>query len=227
LASRRAIGSTFKLALLGCSNGAELYSVLWTIRSSRPDLNVISHAVDISKEILELAQTGVYSLRTPQLVEEPIFARMHADEIKEMLDVDCDRDEAKIKSWIKEGISWHLGDVGSPTILGLLGSQDMVVANNFLCHMVPTNAEACLRNIARLVTPGGHLIVSGIDLDIRANVAQDLGWKPVLDFVEAIHDGDPSVRNDWPWQYWGLEPLDKRRPDWRVRYASAFQLGQG
>ncbi len=226
LADRRGIGSTLKMAFFGCSNGAELYSTLWTIRSERPDLKVISHAVDISPEILALAQKGVYSLNAPELVEEPIFARMTREEMQQMFDVDGKRQEASIKSWIKEGIIWHLGDAGSSELLNVLGLQDMVVANNFLCHMTPPNADRCLRKIAHVVSSGGYLVVSGIDPDIRTKVALDLGWKPVRELLADIHDGDPSLRNDWPWQYWGLEPLNKRRPDWGLRYAAVFQLGE-
>jgi SAM-dependent methyltransferase len=108
-----------------------------------------------------------------------------------------------------------------------LWPQDIVVANRFLCHMAPPDAERCLRSIARLVAPGGHLFVSGIDLDVRTKVATELGWKPVPDLLEGIHDGDGSLRADWPCKYWGLEPLDKGRPDWAIRYASAFQVGEG
>ena len=39
-----------------------------------------------------------------------------------------------------------------------------------------------------------------------------------------IHDGDPLVRADWPLHWWGLEPLDRRRPDWQTRYASVFRV---
>jgi hypothetical protein len=106
-----------------------------------------------------------------------------------------------------------------------LGRQDMVIANRFLCHMAPPEAETCLRNIAHLVNPGGYLFVSGVDLDLRTRLASELGWTPVPYLLEEIHDGDPSVRRDWPWKYWGLEPLDAKRPDWRVRYASVFRLG--
>jgi len=48
----------------------------------------------------------------------------------------------------------------------------------------------------------------------------------VPDLLEAVHNGDKSLRGDWPCKYWGLEPLDKRRPDWPLRYASAFQVGE-
>ena len=224
LSNQRGLGFTLKIAFLGCSNGAEVYSILRTIRSRRPDLKVIAHAVDISKEILEVAQNGVYSLKAPQLVGEPIFARMNGDELQDMFDVDRARDEVRIKTWLKEGIIWHLEDAASPELLNVVGPQDMVVANNFLCHMTPPTAERCLRNIAHLVTPTGYLFVSGIDLDVRTKVALDLGWRPIQDLMEDIHDGDPSVRGDWPWRYWGLEPFNKRRRDWKLRYASAFQL---
>jgi SAM-dependent methyltransferase len=182
------------------------------------------HAVDISNEVLELARKGVYSLISPELVNEPIFERMTGEEMRQMFNREGER--LKIKSWIKEGIIWYLGDAGDPKIFNVLGSQDMVVANNFLCHMDPQDAERSLRNIARLVKPGGYLLASGIDLDVRTKVALDLGWKPIRDLLEDIHDGDPSVRGDWPFAWWGLEPLNKCRYDWKVRYASVFQLGE-
>jgi SAM-dependent methyltransferase len=125
---------------------------------------------------------------------------------------------------LKEGITWHERDAADPALVDVLGLQDIVVANRFLCHMEPPDAERSLRSIARLVAPGGYLFVSGVDLDIRAKVARDLGWRPVPELLEEMHDGDPSLRNSWPWGYWGLEPLDRMKPDWRMRYASAFRL---
>lgn len=221
LSDQKDKGSTLRISVLGCSNGAELYSILWKIRSARPDLKVIMHAVDISKEVLEVARKGVYSLRPAELEVVSMFERITEEEMLEMFD--RGDDQVKIKTRIKEGIIWHLGDAGDQRILNVLGPQDMVVANNFLCHMDPTDAESCLRNITRLVAPGGYLFVSGIDLDIRTKVARDLGWKPVRDLMEAMHDGDPCLRVQWPWDYTGLEPFS-RRNDWKIRYASVFQL---
>lgn len=244
LSDQKGESSTLNISVLGCSKGAEVYSILWTILSARPDLKVITHAVDISKEVLEFARGGVYSLKAPELVNErrferaigkvelawntyrdqniSIFERVSEDEMRVMFDIEGD--QVRVKSWIKEEIIWHLGDAGDPEMINVLGPQDMVVANNFLCHMDPPNAERCLRNIARLVNPGGYLFVSGIDVDVRTKVASELGWKPLQDLLEDIHDGDPSVRSDWPFAWWGLEALNKRRNDWKVRYASAFQL---
>jgi len=224
LASLKGTDRPVKLAVLGASNGAEVYSFVWAIRSARPSLKLVAHAVDISAAVLESAREGVYSLGGSELVDEPIFERMTEMDMEDMLDRKEDR--FPVKPWIREGIAWHVGDAGDPRMRELLGPQDVVVANRFLCHMGPVEAEACLRNIARLVVPGGHLFVSGIDLDVRTKVAIDLGWKPVRELMEEIHEGDPSLRRSWPCKYWGLEPIDKNRPDWGIRYASVFQLGE-
>jgi SAM-dependent methyltransferase len=223
LAGQKPEGSTLRITVLACSNGAEVYSIVWAIRSARPDLNLDVHAIDISNEILEVAKRGAYSLGENPLVNAPILERLTGEEIAALFD--REKNEVRIKPWIREGIRWHLGDARDPGLTKRLGPQDIVVANKFLCHMAPPDAERCLRNLTQLVSPGGYLFVSGIDLDVRTKVAVDLSWTPVPSLLEEIHNGDPSVRHDWPWKYWGLEPFDSKRRDWSIRYAEVFQLG--
>ncbi len=218
-------GHPMKIAVLGSSNGAEVYSISWAVRSAQPDLKLILQAVDISAKVLKFAQEGVYAPGVSELVNEPVLERMTAKEMEEMFD--REGDDFRVKPWIAKGIDWRLGDAGDPGTVEALGPQHIVVANRFLCHMRPAEAERCLRNIARSVAPGGYLFVSGIDLDVRTKVATELGWKPVPDLLEQIHDGDQTLRVSWPYKYWGLEPIDRRRRDWKVRYASVFQLGEG
>jgi chemotaxis methyl-accepting protein methylase len=215
-------GETLKIAVLGCSLGPEAYSVAWAIRSERPDLRLILDAVDISPNAVEFAKRGVYSLTSTDSLRSAIFDRMTKGEKEEFFDMNGET--ASVKHWIREGIQWHVGDAGEPTTIDALGPQDMVVANNFLCHMVPAEAERCLRNIARLVGTGGYVFVSGVDLDVRTKVAQDLEWKPLRELLEEIHDGDPALRGHWPWHYGGLEPIDRKRRDWTTRYAVAFEV---
>jgi len=222
LVERRPTADVLKVAVLGCSTGAEAYSVAWRIRSARPDLKLVLHAADISQQAVEVAKLGVYSPDASQIAGSDIFDRMTEAEIEELFEKS--EDVFKIKMWIKEGISWQVCDVGQPEIFDALGYQDIVIANNFLCHMDDAKAERCLRNIARLVSPRGYLFVSGIDLDTRTKVAKDLGWQPLQELLEEIHEGDPRMRDSWPWNYSALEPLNKRRRDWRLRYAAAFQL---
>jgi len=222
LAGQKPHGATLRIAVLGCSIGAEVYSILWIIRSARPDLKVLVDAVDISKEILSFAEKGIYAPNASELVGASIFERMTEAEMVEMFD--WQGDQAKVKAWLKEGITWHLRDAADPKLISTFGSQDMVVASNFLCHMPRANAEKSLCNVAGLVSPGGHLFVSGVDLDVRAKTALELGWEPVTELIKEIHDGDPSVRADWPWQWWGLEPFNQKRRDWRIRYATSFRI---
>jgi chemotaxis protein methyltransferase CheR len=222
LARQKPHGATLRIAVLGCSIGAEVYSILWTVRSAQPDLKVDLKAVDISKDILSFAEKGIYTPDTSELVGASIFERLTEAEMVEMFD--WEGDQAKVKSWLREGITWLHGDAADPELVNLLGPQDMVVASNFLCHMAQADAEKCLGKIARLVSPGGYLFVSGIDLEVRTKVALDLDWKPVPDLIAEIHDGDPSVRADWPWQWWGLEPMNQRRRDWQTRYAASFRI---
>ena len=76
LVGEREHGSTVRITVLGCSIGAEVYSILWIIRSARPDLKVLLDAVDISKEILSFAEKGIYAPDTSQSVGASIFERL-------------------------------------------------------------------------------------------------------------------------------------------------------
>jgi hypothetical protein len=56
--------------------------------------------------------------------------------------------------------------------------------------------------------------MTGIDLDVRTKVARDVCCsRPVPELIEESHEGDPVLRRDWPFQWWGLEALNKKR-DW-------------
>jgi len=246
LLNERPQGAHVNLCVLACSKGAELYSILWAIRSSRPDLKLRVRAVDISQEILEFARAGVYTplSRNPSSAmgpddptpgkdvifntwrdqNAPIFERV-TDEELEMMCVVKDA-QVSIREWLKEDITWVVGDAGTRAVIDAMGPQDMVIANRFLCHMKPENADRCLQNVAQLVRPGGYLFVSGVDLDVRARVAQRMGWEPVTEMIREVHDGDPSLLKGWPLEYWGLEPFSQDRADWKMRYASVFRLGQ-
>lgn len=241
------IGSAaVELAILGCSKGAEVYSFSYAVRTAKPELKLQIHAVDIDAEVVEFAEGGVYYLgnrsgkqdsgldpisplgelavKTSGDQSTSVFERMSADEIAAMFE--CEGERARVRPQFRENIAWSVGDAGDPKLIDVFGLQDIVVANRFLCHMQPAEAETCLRRLARLVKPCGYLFVSGVDLDVRTKIARELGWRPVMESVAEVHEGDQSLRKDWPLQYWGLEPFDRRRSDWELRYASVFQVGQ-
>lgn len=245
LVRRKNRGDTVRVAVLACSTGAEVYSIAWAIRTARPDLRLVIHAVDVSNEAVEHAQHGAYPLNAKVnlnglrdcmaaghwrvgepgsgLIDSEIFERMTPAEVAQFFDIRGDA--AVIKDWLKDGVEWGVADVRAPELRDRMGLHDIVVANNFLCHMERAEAEQCLRNIGRLVDGQGVLFVSGVDLKIRHRVASDLGWQPVDELLQEIHDGDSCLRGQWPFQYAGLEPLNKHKSDWKMRYASAFQAG--
>lgn len=215
-------GARLEITVLGCSIGVEVYSILWILRSSRPDLELAVHAIDISPDVVRVAERGVYGPEESEIAKWPIFDGLTHAERRGMFE--WDGDEGRIKPWLREGITWEVGDASDPDLIASLEPQDLVVANNFLCHMPSRSAEVCLRNFAGLVAPGGYLFVTGVDLDVRTKVALELGWEPIPELRTEIHDGDPLVRSDWPWRWWGVEPLDRRRPDWETRYSAAFRI---
>jgi chemotaxis protein methyltransferase CheR len=216
----------------------------YAIRTHRPDLSLGVCALDISEDVLNFAEAGVYSLEQEESAPDgpvslgrgghvavmtsrdqstgPIFERMSLEEMEAMFEQDGE--QVRVRPLFRDGISWRVGDARDPALVEALGPQDIVVANRFLCHMRPDEAEACLRNLARLVKGGGYLFVSGVDLAVRSKVARDLAWRPVTELIEEIHEGDPSLRRGWPFEYWGLEPFDRGQDDWEIRYSSIFQL---
>lgn len=216
LATRdRPQGATFKITVLACSMGAEAYTILSGIKKARPDLQVTMHAMDIAPEPLSIAKEGLWDPGAFQL------ERLTPGEIDEFFDREGNK--LRVKKWLREGVAFELADATEPTVSKRLGPQDMVIANRFLCHMQPATAETALRNIATLVAPQGYLVCSGVDVDVRTKVMASLGWTPILDRIEELHDGDHTLRDGWPWEYWALEPLDKSRPDWQLRYATVFR----
>jgi hypothetical protein len=57
--------------------------------------------VGISKEIVSFAEKGIYAPDTSQMVNASIFERLTEAEMVEMFD--WEEDEAKVKSWLREG----------------------------------------------------------------------------------------------------------------------------
>ena len=144
---------------------------------------------------------------------------------------DSERDElfnidngvAVVHPSLMENIKWYGGDACAAELVDLIGKQHIVIANRFLCHMYPEDAEKCLGNITNLVAPGGYLFVSGVDLDVRQKVMVQSGFEPVSDHLKEIHNGDYTLMQGWPWVYWGLEPISDKADDYITRYAMVWR----
>lgn len=207
-------GVPVKMASIGCSTGAELYSALWLIRRARPAQTIEAVGIDMAEECVQAAARGVYPFRVVEVagLSETSYERLMTREGKTLV----------VQDWVKEAVTWSVGDACSSDLAARFGRQDVVVANNFLFAMPPDRAESCLRNLARLVAPNGYLVVSGVDLDLRSRVLGELGFVPVTTRCEEIHTAE-DVHTAWPLRFWGLEPFDRARQDWSARYATVFR----
>jgi chemotaxis methyl-accepting protein methylase len=204
-----------RVAILGCSTGAEAYSVAWALRLACPELKLRCIAIDIVESAVAAAREGVYASTSRALEGVP----------DEMLDLAFERrsEAFYVRDDLRQDVTFMVGDACSEELLDKLGPQDIVTANNFLVHMSDEAAEACLYRIGRTVAPGGVLVVWGINPEIRTRVMTALGFAPLPVNLEDIHQADRPALEAWPLKWWGLEPLDKSRPDWPVRYCTIFR----
>jgi chemotaxis protein methyltransferase CheR len=219
-------GATLRVASIGCSTGAELYTALWVLRSARRDLRVLAAGVDIAPEVVEVARRGIYRSQSPEGVRELENTGQRAvpaDGIASMGDLLLAAPDGSfhVADWLREGVDWFSGDATDPQLVTQLGPRDLVLACNFMGPMEDALAESCLRNVARLVAPNGILVLDGIDLDVKSRVVPTLGLAPITERIEAAHVADPTKR-DWPWTRWSHEPFDRDRPDWAFRYSTIF-----
>jgi hypothetical protein len=213
--SARPRGSDLRMAILACSRGPEAYSALWTVRSSRPDLQVTCVGVDLSPAAIAIAKAGTYARDSSEL-EGLSEAELEALFVR-------DSGRVRVRPALAAAISWRVGDLLEPASLASMSPQDIVFANNFLIHMSDADAESCLRAITTRVADQGHLFVWGVNPDVKSHVLTAVGFEPDTSLLEEIHEADRTARRIWPFKYWGLEPIDKRREDWPMRYATVFR----
>ena len=43
--------------------------------------------------------------------------------------------------------------------------------------------------------------------------------------MKDVHEGDRTLTDGWPTEYWAYEPFKATRRNWTTRYSSAFRLG--
>ncbi|MBP1871899.1 chemotaxis methyl-accepting protein methylase [Ensifer adhaerens] len=227
LLSEYQIGSTVKLASIGCSTGAELYSALYVLRRARPDLKILATGVDISSEVIKAAERGIYcpgqSAATNGLYLEgrPELFWEDAKALRDLFEVQHGG-TLRVQDRLRKDTNWLTADATEGGLADTLGPQNIVLANNVMGPMDDSLAEVCLRNVMNLVEPGGYLVVDGIDLDLKTRVLATSDFKPVLLGQEELWSADGS-KDGWPWVRWGREPLDRTEPTWELRYSIIFQ----
>jgi len=204
------------ILVVGCSEGAEVFSIVMTAKKACPEIRIKVMAFDIDETALSIARNARYD------ADSRLFKYVHEDELNSFFI--RENNSITVKPELQSGIQWQLGDPTRDPVYSTLPKQDIVFINRLLFHMSLDEAERCLSAAASLVRPGGHLFVSGVDLDLRTKLARNGRWIPVTDRLEAVHAGDESMTIDWPFERWGLEPLDRKHKDWPMRYCAIYKL---
>jgi len=218
--------STVKIASIGCSTGAELYSNLYFFKKMCLNYKFLSVGVDISDGVVEIAREGLYSLDIASSTGQGTYyegefelSHLRDEDVSELFDMEADG--VRIKPWIRSDTSWVCMSAASTKLLKEVGQKDIVFAKNFLGPMESHLAEECLLNVLRLVKKGGYLVLDGVDLDVKCRVLSSVDVEPILNNYETIYKED-KTKEGWPWVRWSHEPIDTTRADWKIRYCSIF-----
>jgi chemotaxis methyl-accepting protein methylase len=168
-------GAAPRIASIGCSTGAELYSAVWAIGRVRPDCRVVGLGVDVSDASLDAARLARYPRSAFEL------QRLAPEEVGRLCSeglFEADGDALVVRPPVKDGVRWRRSSVLDPAFVDDVAPQDVVFANNMLCHFENARAEAALRNLAAILAPGGYLFMYGVDPDLKTRVIRALGLRP-------------------------------------------------
>jgi chemotaxis methyl-accepting protein methylase len=207
---------TVQIGVFGCSNGSEAYTISSVLIQDHPGLKFRIHASDIDREMIEKAQSGVYS-------HDEIFNNLIiTDEFVENT-FEKKGSEYVVREEIARHVDFSVGNILDGRFISSVGPVDLLFAQNFLLHLKRNDAVSGLNNLWSILKHKAVLYLDGTDLDIRTRFTRRHNLKPLEFGIEDIHNEARRARSvGWPYSYWGLEPFDKSQRGWKRRYATIF-----
>jgi chemotaxis methyl-accepting protein methylase len=203
-------GRDLRIVVLGCSNGAEAYTIASTLRGVSID------AYDIDPCMIDQARSGRYS--AAEVHDNKMIAEAFLVET-----FDRQGDFYQVKPEVAAHVQFGLADVFDQRLQAHVGTADIVFVQNLLYHFRPRQAARAFMNITGLLADRAALFVDGMDLDLRARLTAANRLEPLDHCIEEIHEEARRVRgSSYPYVYFGLEPLRHEAPDWKRRYATIF-----
>jgi len=204
-----------KVTVMGCSIGAEAYSIASVLRSSHPDLAFTVHAYDIDKGCIDKARSARYT--TEEVLNNEMLP-------SDFISSTFDREDGHyvIKGEIRERVQFDLADVLDLNLKEQVGTSDIVYAQHFLIHLEREQARKGIENICGLLNPRAALFISGTVLDMLVKLTRKNNLIPCDYNVEEIHKEAGVYGRGWPYIYFGCEPFMTVRKDWQRRYATIF-----
>jgi chemotaxis protein methyltransferase CheR len=208
------------IVVIGCSNGAEAYTVASLLRKDRPSLEFFIRGYDIEPEMVAKAREGFY--KPEEVFVDPHFPQWFVDATFDRI-TSASQHGFAIKPELRARAIFEVANVLDPALNAAIGTADLIFAQNFLYHLRPSQARQAFANLMTVLYRGGALFIDGMDLGLRSRLTRHYGLIPFEEGLEEIHAEAYQERGaSWPAIYWGLEPLTKSRRDWKYRYSTIF-----
>jgi chemotaxis protein methyltransferase CheR len=204
-----------KVTVMGCSTGAEAYSIASILRKRHPDLTFTVYAYDIDKGCIDKAKSARYTQE--EVLNNKIITSDFINDTFDKVD-----GYYVIKSDIRKHVHFDVADALNPNLREQIGTSDIIYAQQLFIHMKHKQAVKGFKNICRLLNPRAALFIAGMELDMLVNLTRGNNLIPCEYKVQEIHNEIGITEGGWPYVYWGLEPFMTFRKDWQRRYSTIF-----
>jgi chemotaxis methyl-accepting protein methylase len=211
--------SPIRIVVMGCSNGAEAYTIASMLMARCPGIDFLIDAYDINPDICEKARSARY--KAGEVLNNQLLTAEFIQATFEVRD-----DTYHVKERVAARTRFHVADVLDPELVTQVGQCDILFAQNFLFHLDRKTAVRAFENLCSLLKTRAVFFVDGMDIGLRQKWTRVRHLTP-LDFrIEEIHNEARRARAPgWPYSYWGLEPFMTFADNWQHRYATIYLKG--
>lgn len=208
-------GGALRIVVLGCSIGAEPYTIASILLHHRPDVDFSVEGFDILDSVVDRARKGQYTARE-------VLGSPDADEHFVTRTFERREDEFRIRPAIARRVRFDCANVLDPTMSDRVGTADLVFAQNLLMNLSRPQARRAFPNISRLLRRRSALFIDGVDLDLRVKLTRAAGLTPLDYRVREIHEEALAIRGGrYPNDYSGLPPY-REGPDSTRKFGTIF-----
>lgn len=205
-----------RIVVIGCSTGAEPYTISSVLLERWPQLAVTIDGYDVDADVLTIARSATYPTSTvrsnPLVTDEFVAATFNRND-----------DLLAVKPQVAQRVNFHQADALNIDIRRKIPPADIVFAQNVMCNLRRPAARVLFDNAAALLKPRSALFIDGMDLDMRERGTRARHLVPLTFALQRIHDEARLVRGDrYPWFAAGLEPSSRRHRNFERRYATIF-----
>lgn len=205
-----------QILVFGCCSGAEPISLASVLKKQFPDLDFQIRAYDIVPEVIERAQSPLYS--EEEVFQGPFVTDTFVAETFEKTD-----EGYRVRPELMSHMTFAVGDMLDRVFIEGLGKVDLVFAQNVLFHLAPASARRAFANLNLTLRPGSALFINGMDVDMRVKLTKKFYLDPLEYLIEEIHnDARVDRGNSWAAAYWGRKPFSRRSREWIREHCTIY-----